>query len=440
MFGGKFYCLGAFAVFSACASPPSAVGNVDLVIRDVRLIDVMRDTTSAPTNVVVDQGKVLFVGDRTPEFFTANREINASGSYLLPGLWDMHVHALWADGLWAVASPAFMASCVTGVRDMGGKLTELERARTDEGVAPELVAAGMVLDGPQPVDPDISIAVGTVEEASAAVSRLRDNGAAFIKLYTLLPPSVFSTVLRSAGDAGLDIAGHIPFGLDPVAAAKSMRSIEHMQAETGLYCDPDQPQSCLSLMAEFKAQPSWQTPTLAARGVRAHFEPISGQQVDASTEKFPEAAKKLWDSQFAQWLEEGAESIARKRRDFERERKLAQMLIANGVPILAGSDAGIPLVPFGQGLHQELRLFVEGGATPAQALQNAIVQPARYLRRPDRSVVAVGAPADFCLLDSDPLTNIAAAGRPWLTLVKGRIGFERLGTSSARAAHRAKVH
>ena len=439
MSGGKFYCLGAFAVLSACASPPSAVGNADLVIRDVRLIDVGRETTSAPTTVVVNHGSVVFVGDRPPKTLTAKREIVASGSYLLPGLWDMHVHALWADGLWTVASQAFMASCVTGIRDMGGKLTELERARADDSVSPELVAAGMILDGPQPVDPDISIAIGTAEEASAAVSRLHDNGADFVKLYTLLPPSVFSTVVRRAGDAGLDIVGHIPFGLDPVAAARSMRSIEHMQAETGLYCDPDQPQSCLSLMSEFKAQPSWQTPTLAARGVRAHFEPISGQQVAASTSKFPEAAKKLWDSQFAQWIEEGAENVARKRRDFERERKLAQMLIAHDVPILAGSDAGIPLVPFGQGLHQELRLFVNGGATPAQALRSAIVQPARYLRRPERSTVAVGAPADFCLLDSDPLTNIAAAGRPWLTLVKGRVGFERLRPPVA-AAHSAKVH
>lgn len=357
--------------------------------------------------------------------FVGRREFDGRGSFVLPGLWDMHVHALWSPGIWPVARDAFLAHCITGVRDMGGTLDELARARRDPAPAPEIVAAGLILDGPQPVDPSISIAVSNSREAEQAVKRVAEGGADFVKVYTLLPPAAFAEVVRSARKRHLDVVGHIPYGVDALAAASKMRSIEHMRAETGLYCDPAKEDSCLPLFAAFKAHRSWQTPTLVARAVRAHVGAITQNDMSRWTDQFPDRAKKIWNDQYALWSHEPPDAIARRRADFDRERKLARLLIEHQVPLLAGSDSGIPMVPFGDGLQRELQLLVEDGASPAKALRSAIVEPARYLRRIPISAVAAGSAASFCLVKTNPLRNVASAGDPWLTIINGRVGFEQ---------------
>ena len=83
------------------------------------------------------------------------------------------------------------------------------------------------------------------------------------------------------------------------------------------------------------------------------------------------------------------------------------------------------MVPFGEGLHRELQLLVEDGASPGKALRSAILEPARYLRRTPVSSVTIGSAANFCLVKANPLRNVASAAEPWLTVVNGRIGFEQ---------------
>jgi imidazolonepropionase-like amidohydrolase len=107
------------------------------------------------------------------------------------------------------------------------------------------------------------------------------------------------------------------------------------------------------------------------------------------------------------------------------------MLITEEVPMLAGSDSGIAMVPFGEGLARELQLLVENGATPAKALRSAIVESANYLRRSPAPVVTAGVAANFCIVPSNPLQDVGAASRPWLTIVRGRIGFERMPAAMA---------
>ena len=250
----------------------------------------------------------------------------------------MHVHALWSRGIWPVARDAFLAHCITGVRDMGGTLDELARARRDPAPKPEIVAAGLILDGPKPVDPTISIAVSSPREADQAVKRVAKGGADFVKVYTLLPPAAFAEVVRSARKRHLDVVGHFPYGVDALMAARQMRSIEHMRAETGLYCDPGKEDSCLPLLAAFKAHRSWQTPTLVVRAVRAHFGTVTQDDMLRWTRGFPERAKTIWNNQFAIWSHAEPDATARRRADFDRELKLAHLLIEQQVPLLAGSD------------------------------------------------------------------------------------------------------
>ena len=82
-----------------------------------------------------------------------------------------------------------------------------------------------------------------------------------------------------------------------------------------------------------------------------------------------------------------------------------------GVPLLAGTDANsvqeVPYrPPYGQSLHDELRLLVEVGLTPLEVLKSVTELPAKYFRRPDRGSIEPGNRADLVLLQNNPLDNI----------------------------------
>lgn len=402
----------------------------ETLVRNVRIVDLEAERVSPPASVGIDNGKITKVSSRR---LRGRHTIDGRGKFMLPGLWDMHVHALWTGGLWPLASRQLLASCVTGVRDMGGTLAELKKARVYRGPAPRLVAGGLILDGPQPVDPSVSIAVGTIAEARAAVSLIARNGD-FVKIYTLLPAEVFAPLMTAANRAGLAVSGHVPNGVTAAEASRlGIRSIEHMQSETGLYCDPSNPATCRPLIQIFKRNSTWQTPTLIARAVRAHRAPHDSAATLASVGGFPAPFRDLWIGYHSTWLAEAADQLRRKRVDFDREQALARLLIATGVPILAGSDAGIPLVPYGESLHDELDLLVGAGASRAGALRAASLQPAKYFGRRRDGAIRAGARADFCLIDGNPLDNLEAARRPSLTVVAGRVAFDRWDNSGAGA-------
>ena len=86
--------------------------------------------------------------------------IDARGKFLIPGLWDMHVHEIFGDWIpeeEKITPALFILNGVTGVRDMGGDLEPLKkwRARAASGdlLGPRMVISGPMLDGPTPAFP-----------------------------------------------------------------------------------------------------------------------------------------------------------------------------------------------------------------------------------------------------------------------------------------------
>lgn len=89
---------------------------------------------------------------------------------------------------------------------------------------------------------------------------------------------------------------------------------------------------------------------------------------------------------------------------------------AAGVPLLAGTDANT----FGFALHRELAALVEAGLTPAEALQTATTNPARFAGL-DNEVgrIAAGYSADLILLDANPLQDIRNTNRIKAVILRG---------------------
>src|SRR5260370_28316859 len=210
-----------------------------LIIEDVTVIDVT--PTGAPAlphrTVLMRNGRieqVVKTGDLRGSK-PAGVRINGKGKFLIPGLWDMHVHMVFGD--WfprgkEITLPLFIDNGVTGVRDMGGELEVLQQWRKEISagtlIGPRMVISGPMLDGPQPRFPS-SIPIRTPEDGRRAVDDLKRRGADFIKLQSLIPREAVFAIAAEAREQRIPFVGHVPDSVRASEASNAgQKSFEHL--------------------------------------------------------------------------------------------------------------------------------------------------------------------------------------------------------------------
>lgn len=400
-----------------------------LVIKNVTVIDATGAPPRKKMSVAIDGSKVTAIKKsvRAPK---GARVVDGKGKFLIPGLWDMHMHL-------SPASPPFddlRAWGITGVREMfSGIPFELLKGWRERDDLPRIVTGGL-LDGPQMLStgppPPGAYAVGTSPEARAAVRLLSRLGFDFVKVYNSLPREAYFGVADQARMLGMPFAGHVPeavsVGEASDAGQKSQEHLinvllacstreEELRAERiavmtsdrisgeerlrllafpkpeGLF-DTYSEEKAAALFAKFVKNDTWHAPTLVLLDAFLHRPDYTRQQF---------YMRDLDDAGFAAVM-------ARIRTLLDRHRKLVGDMHRAGVRFLAGTDsstftAAIP----GESLHHELELFVESGLTPMEALQTATRNPAIYFGKlAEMGTIEVGKNADLVLLDADPLKDI----------------------------------
>src|SRR5579863_8711277 len=123
------YCLGATCLGAVCLaqSSPSV-----LIIHDVTVIDTTGGPPQAHRTVIVRDGRIEAVGSSAGGMGgkLGGVHLDGSGKFLIPGLWDMHVHMVFGDWFTRgkeITLPLFISNGITGVRDMGGELEVLQQ-------------------------------------------------------------------------------------------------------------------------------------------------------------------------------------------------------------------------------------------------------------------------------------------------------------------------
>lgn len=418
------------AALAACGrsspKPAAAPPEPSLAITHVTVVDVAAGRLVPGQNVVVRGGRIVAAGDTARVAVPAGATVvDGRGRFLVPGLWDMHVHALFDAEVARTFLPRFVAEGVTGVRDMGGKVEVMRAARfallAGTLIGPRVVAAGAILDGPQPADPAVSIAVETSDQARAAVDSLANRGADFIKVYTLLPRAAYFAALREAARLHLPVAGHVPAGVTTLQAADSgQRSIEHLRDEVEPLCTAVDA-ACGRLLDSLRAHRVWLVPTLVVLRTKAILDDLSLLR-DPRLGTMPGLVRDAWeairtgkaDRPRSYWLE--------RRTRFFGELALTGAAWKAGVPLLAGSDAGALYTYPGSSLHDELAQLVRAGLTRAAALRAATLGPAEFLDASDTlGTVASGKVADLVLLDADPLVDIRNTRSIRAVVLRGRL-------------------
>lgn len=442
-------------VLGACAAPRPAT----LAIRDVTVVDVVDGTLAPGRTVLVDGDRIVEIG-ASGEVAIAKRAevVEGAGGFLVPGLWDAHVHSA-ASLDWHF--PLFLAHGVTSVRNMHSTVDDALalvreiQSRLEAGTlaGPRFLANGAIVDGDPPSWPG-SVVVRDAEEARAAVDRLADGGADFVKVYDRLTPEAYAAILERARERGIPVDGHVPASVRPRdAAAAGQRTIEHGIGMT-LGCSS----AADSLRAEYRGflerlpqMPPYPDAVAGhfqwvrraidtrdaercretARTLRAHsvvsvptlvITAASGPEAlladEAWTSLLPASVREGWRAMSAQTdpIAEALGSTAEPALDNVR------LLHEAGVPILAGTDVGNPFLVPGRSLHRELARLTEAGLSPLDALRAATLSPARTFGLEDElGTVEAGKLADLVLLEANPLERIENAGRIAAVVRNGRL-------------------
>jgi imidazolonepropionase-like amidohydrolase len=433
------------ALAHAVAGPASA----NLALTHVTVLDATANAPRLDQTVVVVNGRIAAAGPsariKPPK---DARILDAQGKFLIPGLWDMHVHlaGLSADPAWSkqVLLPLLVASGVTGVRDMGGDLDTLlawkREIESGAVVGPHIVASGpfLVSSGKKTAE---QYPVANADEARAAVRDLKGRGADFIKVISLPSKEVFFAVADEASKQSIPFAGHLPFQVSVIEASNAgIRSIEHLLYSAfslSFSAKEDELRSRLVVAEEnadsvaweqiahesdatydkekatklfqtLKRNRTWVTPTLASLDITAHPEDWS---VDDPQLAFvpPSSAQQWRESLHDTKMKERAAWLARQAAN---DWRLTAELHQAGIRLLVGSDSLDPFVFPGESLHRELAELVRAGLTPAEALQAATSGAAQFLgRESDFGTIETGKRADLVLLDGSPLENIANTQR-----------------------------
>ena len=405
-----------------------------LVIAHVTVIDVVTGKTLPDMNAVVEGQRIEQAGPaRQVKIPKGAQVVDGAGKFLIPGLWDMHVHVFFGEAAPAgrdITVPLFVANGITGVRDMGSSPDEVLQARADIAagrlLGPRMIVAGPMLDGPKTQFP-ASIAITTPEDGRRAVDMLVARGVDFIKIQSHVPREAYFAIVEECKKKNIVFVGHVPDAIRGSEASNAgQKSFEHLigifegssTAEDELLKGPKGPGKFLdtydaqkeaALIALLAKNQTWQCPTL--------FWERGQWLVDAiDITKDPDAkyVPALWRDQlwprFTKSIikEMDTDPLPVREKFVTHELDIVRKLNDAGVPLLAGTDtpAGIDVIP-GFSLHLELIRLEQAGLTPLQALQTATINPARFLdKTADFGTVEKGKIADLVLLAANPLDGI----------------------------------
>jgi len=414
--------------------PSWAPAQPTVAVTHVTVVDGTGARPKSDQTVLVTGDRIMAVGkSRKLKPPAGAQVVDGTGKFLIPGLWDMHVHMSELPHF----SELCIANGVTGVRDMFGDMTNIvaERKAIASGKpGPRIVAAGRLIDGPKPIWPG-SIAVGDAEEGRAAVLTARREGSDFIKVYSLLPRDAYFAIAAETKRQGMVFAGHVPEAVSAAEASDAgQKSIEHLTGillacssreaefrrigtvklyETNLVnylkslMETYDEKKAQALFARFKRNHTWQCPTLTVLDNISHLD--DGQLTNDYRLRYMDVETlKYWGPQTYPGITNAPpEKWAVIHRTDRVRRDLVGKMHRAGVEFLGGTDMPNPYCFPGFSLHDELAKLVESGLSPLETLQAATINPARYFDRAnDLGTIQAGKLADLVLLDANPLQDI----------------------------------
>jgi imidazolonepropionase-like amidohydrolase len=420
-----------------------------VVFTHVTVIDVTRGLLRPDITVVVAGNRIAAVGKSAMVPHNA-KVINATGKFLIPGLWDMHAHSL-TDNRYEYAFPLLIANGVTGIREMGSNLLpeKVNQVRQEvlDGIllGPRFGALTyQILDGPG-TQVNTATAVTTPEEGRRFVRSYKQLGASFIKPYNLLSREVYLAIVDEAKRLNIPVEGHVPVSMTAEEVSDlGQLTIEHnfdvlVSSSTeedalriATRADPTRwgafeakaavtfnEEKAKRLFASLVRNRTWSCPTIIVYRQIIHLDDEGFFLNDSQMKYIPQSTRDRWHQTFAQIRRVSLNAENRKR--WEMRSRIVGMMHRAGVQLIAGTDTGAVYVIPGFSMHDELQLMVEAGLSNLTVLQSATINAVKFLgKEKDLGTIEKGKLADLVLLDGNPLENIKNTRRIAAVIVNGR--------------------
>ncbi len=429
-----------------------------LALTHVTVIDMTGAPPKRDLTVVITGNRIRAIAPSNQIRIPPGAEvINAAGKFLIPGLWDMHVHFTEIER----SFPLFIANGVTSVRNMGGELEDLLRWRAQVAsgklLGPRVLTCGPILDGPQPAAHGPTIVVATATEGRQTVDMLKQRGADCVKVYDRLPRDAYFAIIDQAKRDGIPVVGHVPEAITTMEASDAgQKSIEHLgtilqgcstiedelrglegapmpsgddfsefprriAARGERMLDTYNEQKAKQLFAHLIKNQTWQVPTLVTKRALTFIDDFD-RNGDERLKYIPQSEQKWWSPKQNFLLRYRTPGyIVYSKRLFQKELELVGAMHRAGVPLMTGTDLSIPYTFAGFSLHDELALFVQAGLTPIEALQAATRNPAVFLGElTSHGTIERGKIANLVLLEANPLENIRNTQRINAVFLNGR--------------------
>ena len=399
-------------------SPPS---TRPLALLGGTIIDVTGKPPIEDSAVVIQGDRIIAAGPRAqvkipPGAVTSN----ATGKFLVPGLWDMHAHMYQAE-----FGPLYVALGITTARDVGNEIeygtTMRDAAKQGRGLGPRLLLAGYIDGKTEGFD----VQVDTPAEARAAVQRYKKAGFEQIKIRDHVKPEILKVITAEAHRLGMTVTGHVPEAMNAIEAVEAgMDQINHLsfvspvlepKAEDpkhNISNELDSPRARQSLKF-LKEHGTVIDPTMATLELMLH--PKS-----TPIESFEPGVRTVAPELLEQIEQKGSppEAASEMTIAIQYLLNIIEALHREGIPIVAGSDVAVP----GYSLHRELELYVRAGLTPVEALQTATITPARIMKLDGEvGTIEAGKRADIVILAGNPLENISNIRKVKFVLAQGRL-------------------
>jgi hypothetical protein len=465
MFKRYIAILGLF--FFCC----STAAENRLVIINATLIDALNPTRLA-TTVIVENGKIqsILSASDIADIKETDIVVDAQDKFLIPGLWDAHVHLTFIPELdFKTSYDLFLSNGITSIRDTGAVLDHLKPARdyaaNNSHKAPRLFFSGPLIDGidrvyrgMEPGFPELSIGINEVSDIEKIVDDLVAEGATFLKSYEMLSRSTYLKLLQIARQKELKVTGHIPLSIDLLEAIEAglggmqhirnldlacafnsdeirlerqllllnneniagsaLRSKIHKSQRYAAIANFDK-KRCDAIIQQLAINEVFQTPTLTINSYGAKR--LFADPLWRETYQFlPDAVRTNWQSASIAETAAGVSESAVIFNDWSM--RIVGLFNQNGVKILAGTDTPIGYLTPGFSLHKELELLVQAGLSPTEALRAATVAPAEFFNlESEMGTLDVGKLADIVILNNNPLTDIRHTQDIYRVISKGVI-------------------
>jgi len=465
------YLFYRFLMLSVLLVSSLAFAMPRIIIKHATLIDAANPVRENMT--VVLQGDVIqLIAESGSVMIDAQKDtiVDARGKFLIPGLWDAHVHLTFIPELdYKTAYDLFLANGITSIRDTGAVISKLQPAidyaNENPNKTPRLFYSGPLIDGSLRVYkgkeagfPELSIGVDENTDSEAVVNGLLDQGVSFLKTYEMLSAKTFLGLLSIAKEKNLRVTGHIPLSIDLIEAIDAglggMQHIRNLdlacannaeeilaQRQALLKNKDSLPGSalrtkihqlqrfvaignldeerCNKVIRHLAANNVFQTPTLTINTLDSKRFYADKEWRD-TYQFLPKTLQKNW---YIGSIDMAKEEVSENDKIFEDwSMKIVGLFNRNGVKIIAGTDTPIGFLTPGYSLHKELELLVEAGLTPLQALRSATITPAEFFNLENKmGTIEPGKYADLVILDNNPLDSIKNTQNIHMVIAKGEI-------------------